>query len=163
MTAGIVNQNLSHQPGCHGQEVCTVVSFKGFLIGQSKISLVNQSGALQGVSRTLPLEMVVRDLAQFLVDKRNQLLKSLPISGSPSDQQFTYGLRRHAHKSLRRRELAKNDSLAGLPSQSHHRFRAPEFAGVLFGSQFSGPFAGAFPQLLVEGQNGGTLGKTVTR
>src|SRR5262249_34999446 len=87
-----------------------------------------------------------------------QLLKSLPISGSPSDQQFTYGLRRHAHKSLRRRELA-NDSLAGLPSQSHHHFRAPEFAGVLFGSQFSGPFAGAFPQLLVEGQMAGPWGK----
>src|SRR5262249_40276085 len=103
-------------------------------------------------------EMVVRDLAQFLVDKRNQLLKSLPISGSPSDQQFTYGLRGHAHKSLRRRELA-NDSLAGLPSQSHHHFRSPEFAGVLFGSQFSGPFAGAFPQLLVEGQMAGPWGK----
>ena len=77
--------------------MCTIVSFKGFLIDESKIGLVDQGGALQGMPRALPLEMVVRDLAQFFVDKRNQLLKSLPVSGSPSHQEFAYGLRRHVH------------------------------------------------------------------
>jgi hypothetical protein len=78
--------------------VGTIVSFKGFLIGESKIGLVNQSGALQGVPRALPLEMVMRDLAQFLVDKRHEHLKSLPVSCSPSHQEFAYGLRRQVHK-----------------------------------------------------------------
>src|SRR5262249_25759216 len=53
------------------------------------------------MSGTLPLEMVVRDFTQFLVDKGNESLKSLPVSGSPLHQEFAYGLKRHVHSSSR--------------------------------------------------------------
>ena len=82
--------------------MCPIVGFESFLVSQSKIGLVDQSGALQGVPGALAPEMVVRDLAELLVDKRNQVLKSPTIPGSPSHQEFAYGLRRHIHRSLRR-------------------------------------------------------------
>src|SRR6266446_7376523 len=110
--------------------MCPIVGFKRFLIRESKIGLVDQSGALQGMPRALALEMVVRDLAEFLVDKRNQLLKSLAIPGSPSHQEFAYGLRRHAHKSLRRgiRQTIASPACQVNPNQRFQRFPAGELA-----------------------------------
>jgi hypothetical protein len=87
--------------------VRAIVSVKGVLIDESKICLVDQRGALQGMSRALPLEMVVRDLSQFLVDERNQCLKSLSISCSPSHEELAYELGGHGHKSLQWGELGK--------------------------------------------------------
>ena len=95
--ASIVDENLTHQAGCYRREMCSIVGFKRSLIDESKICLVDQSSTLRGVCWALALKMVVRDFAQFLVDKRNQYLESPPIPGSPSRQEFAYGLRRHVH------------------------------------------------------------------
>src|SRR5215467_6357721 len=81
--------------------MCSIVRFKGFLMGEPKVSLVDQSRALQSVPRAFPLEMVVCDFSQFPVDKRHQLLKSLRISGSPLHKEFAYGLKRYVHSSSR--------------------------------------------------------------
>ena len=102
--------------------MCPIVGFKRFLVSQSKIGLVDQSGALQGMPGALAPEMVVRDLAKLLVDKRNQVLKSPTIPGSPSHQEFAYGLRRHVHKSLRR---GIRQTIASLACQVNPNRRFP--------------------------------------
>jgi hypothetical protein len=61
-------------------------SFEGLLIEKAKVRLVNQRGTLQGVSWTLALQVIVRDLPQFLVDNRNQPFKGFLITRSPTNE-----------------------------------------------------------------------------
>jgi hypothetical protein len=60
--------------------------FEGLLIEKAKVRLVNQRGTLQGVSWTLALQVIVRDLPQFLVDNRNQPFKGFLITRSPTNE-----------------------------------------------------------------------------
>jgi hypothetical protein len=86
MASGIVHQNLPHQARCDGQEMSTAFGFKGLLIEKAKVRLINQRGTLQGVSRTFALQVIVRDLTQFLVNNRDQLFKGVLIARSPTNE-----------------------------------------------------------------------------
>lgn len=68
--------------------MCAIFGVKRPLVEQPQIGLVDQSSALQGVSRALAPEMPPRDVAQLFVDQRNQRFKGLWIARFPAYQQF---------------------------------------------------------------------------
>src|SRR4029077_3199809 len=100
-TPRIVNQDLAHLPRRHRQKVRAILSVERRLLADKpQIGFMNQRCALQCVSRTFLFEMVVCDVAQFLVDQGNQSLESLLVASSPAQQKFAYRLRRwstHTH------------------------------------------------------------------
>ncbi len=65
-----------------------ILGIKRTLVEQPQVGLVDQSRALQGVSRTLPLEMMPGDVAEFLVDQRNQRFKGFLVARLPAHEQF---------------------------------------------------------------------------
>ncbi len=65
-----------------------VLSIERPLVNQPQIGLMNQRCALQGMPRTFPLEMVPRDVAQFLVDERNQGLQRFFVARFPAYDQL---------------------------------------------------------------------------
>ena len=48
---------------------------------------MDQLGSLKGVVERLPPQMVVRHPPQLVIDERHQLLKGLPVTLAPVDQQ----------------------------------------------------------------------------
>jgi hypothetical protein len=86
MASGIVHQNLPHQARCHGQEMSAAFGFKGLLIEKTKVRLINQRGTLQRMSRTFALQVIVRDLSQFLVNNRDQPFEGVLIARSPTNE-----------------------------------------------------------------------------
>jgi hypothetical protein len=80
---GIVHQDLAHEPGSDGDEVCPVLQLHRLAAYQPKVSLVNQGGGLQGVIRSFRLEVVMSEPAQFLVEQRQQSIKGSLVSLLP--------------------------------------------------------------------------------
>lgn len=52
--------------------MCAIFRIEEPLIQQPQVSLVDQSCALKAAPGTLSLELIPRDVAQFVVDERNQ-------------------------------------------------------------------------------------------
>jgi hypothetical protein len=62
------------------------------LVDQPQIGFVNQRRALQGMPRPFPLEMMPRDVAEFLVDQRNPRFQRFLIARSPAHEQLGHRL-----------------------------------------------------------------------
>ena len=65
-----------------------ILGIKRTLVHQPEISLVDQGRTLQRMSGTFPLEMTSRDIAEFLVDERDQSLKRFMVARLPTYQQL---------------------------------------------------------------------------
>ena len=91
--ARIVHQNLAHEPRRYRQEVRAIVGIKGALIDQPQIGLVDQRGALQCVFRTLALQMMASDFAEFSIYEGNQSLEGSLIASLPQHEQFADSFR----------------------------------------------------------------------
>jgi hypothetical protein len=94
MTAGIVDENLPHEPGGHREEMDAIISVERFLIHQPQVGFVNQRCALQSVTVSLAQEVTARDFTEFLVHEGDQAFERLLVSTFPSHEEFANGLRR---------------------------------------------------------------------
>ena len=61
-----------------------ILSIKGPLVDESQVGLMDQRRALQSVPRTLTLQMVSGNIAEFFVDQRDQTFKGLLVSRLPA-------------------------------------------------------------------------------
>ena len=66
-----------------------VLQLRRFACQEAKVSLVHQSGALQGVILAFGLEVVVGDTMQFLVHQRHQNAKSFLVTLLPVLQKLS--------------------------------------------------------------------------
>jgi hypothetical protein len=72
--AGVIDQNAPDDLSAYSAKMCTIMPVGFLLIDETQIRLMHQIGALQGVARALPPELAVRQLAEFRIDKRRQLV-----------------------------------------------------------------------------------------
>jgi hypothetical protein len=84
--ARVIHQHLAHQPGGNCQEMRAVVGFERSLVNQTQIRLMDQSGALQCMTGTFGPQLASRDVAQLLIDKRNQALEGILVSRPPTNE-----------------------------------------------------------------------------
>ncbi len=82
----VINQNLPHQPGGHRQEVCAVARFERSLVNQPQIRFMDQSGALQSMTGTFGPQLASCDVAQLLINKRDQALEGFLVSCPPTNE-----------------------------------------------------------------------------
>ena len=54
---GVIDQDLTHQPGCHREEMRPVVERQAVNIHESQVDLVDQSRRLEGVAGVFPSKM----------------------------------------------------------------------------------------------------------
>jgi hypothetical protein len=73
MGSSVVYQDLTHQPGCYGEEMRTALPVLLLLANHAEIDLVNQRGRLQGVIGAFAAHIPARDFPQFWVDQRDDL------------------------------------------------------------------------------------------
>ena len=82
MPTGVVHENLTHQVRGHSEEVGAAVYLR-ILANETQVGFIDQGSALQGVSGTLAIQVIVREAAKFIVDQRDQSVESLAISLAP--------------------------------------------------------------------------------
>jgi hypothetical protein len=80
---GVVYKDLPHEARSHGYEMRAVLQSGRLASQESNVSLMNQCGALQGVSRPLGLQLVVREAPQLFVDQRNHDAQSFFVALPP--------------------------------------------------------------------------------
>jgi hypothetical protein len=73
--AGMVHQYLPHDTGGNAIEVGAAGIVWVGLANHTEISLMNQCGWLQGVSRRFAAQIAACDLAKFLVNQRNDFIQ----------------------------------------------------------------------------------------
>jgi hypothetical protein len=76
---GIVEKDLSHGGGCHGQEVWMALPLRRRLVHESQIGLVDQGGCIERLLSRPVLSVLLRDLVKLTIDQRKQLGKGLSI------------------------------------------------------------------------------------
>jgi hypothetical protein len=68
----------------------TILCIKWTLVQQPEVGFVDQSCTLQGVPRTLSLQVVTRNVAEFLVNEWNQSFKRLLVARLPAYEQLAH-------------------------------------------------------------------------
>ena len=68
LTLGVVNDDLAHRSGGHGEEMGAALPVWIGLVGQAQISLVDQRRGLQCVVRTLSLHKMMSEALEFFID-----------------------------------------------------------------------------------------------
>jgi hypothetical protein len=66
--------------------VRAVAALERSLVNQPQIRLMDQSGALQCMTGTFAPQLASRDLAQLLVNKRNQALEGFLVACTPTNE-----------------------------------------------------------------------------
>ena len=82
----VIHQHLPHQAGGNRQEVCAVAGFERSLVNQPQIRFMNQSGALQCMTGTFGPQLASCDVAQLLINKRDQALEGFLVSRPPTNE-----------------------------------------------------------------------------
>src|SRR5215813_5700529 len=86
--ASMVYQNLPYESGCYCDEVGTALQIRGLTAEQTQICLVNESRTLQGVVWPLPLQVIVGNPAELVVNQRQQLGERLLVAFDPKPQKL---------------------------------------------------------------------------
>jgi hypothetical protein len=81
--ARVVHQDPAHHPRRHGQEVRAVVPLDGGPVDQANERLVDERGRLEAMPHALSGHAAVRDSMEFVMDERNQSLKSALVALAP--------------------------------------------------------------------------------
>jgi len=69
LVARVVNQYLAHHSRRNGKKMSPVLKAHFFMLGKTQVGFVHQGGALQGVIRTLFLQIAVRQSAQVGINQ----------------------------------------------------------------------------------------------
>jgi hypothetical protein len=88
VAAGIVDKNLTHKLGGYGKEMSAALPLQTPHPDQSKIRLMNQRGALQGVVWPFVPQLKVGQTPQFFVDQGKQRVECLSVTAPPYLQQL---------------------------------------------------------------------------
>ncbi len=81
LAAGLIDQDAAHGLGRGGEEVAAIVpALLGIVADQAHIRFVDQRGGLQRLPGILPGQSLRRQLAQLVVDQRQQLLGGLLVA-----------------------------------------------------------------------------------
>jgi len=81
-----IYENPPHDLRRDGKEVGAIFPSHSLNIRKTKISLVYQGARLEGLSGLLPAHVSVRDVVQFGVNQRGQLIERLPVAVAPGAQ-----------------------------------------------------------------------------
>jgi hypothetical protein len=85
--AGLVNEDAAHRFGGRGEKVATAVPGLGLLrVHEPQIRLVNQCRGLQSLARLLLIQLRCRQLAQLVVNQRQELLSGVRVALLDSGQ-----------------------------------------------------------------------------
>ena len=75
LATGVVDEDAAHGLGRRREEVVATLPFPGLVpADQPDVGLVHQSGGLDGLAGLLPRQPPGGELAEFVVDQRQQLL-----------------------------------------------------------------------------------------
>jgi hypothetical protein len=83
----VVDEDATHHTSGHGEEVRAVLPRNRFSVDQPEVGLVDERGCLQAMSHALSGHAASRDLAQFLMHQRDQLLAGSHIAFSPFEKE----------------------------------------------------------------------------
>jgi hypothetical protein len=86
MAARILDQYLAHDAGRYSKEMGTILPLWNVVAHQPDVCFMNQSSTLEGVVRAFPLQVMMRDLMEFFVDERYQIVQRLLIPAAPTHQ-----------------------------------------------------------------------------
>jgi hypothetical protein len=119
MAAGVVDQDLAHETRGDGYEMGAVFGVDWTLLDEAEISLMNQSGAAEGVVRALAAQVAMGNGSQFAINQRHEYIEGRLIPVTPSKQEF--GNRFNVHQgrpvAFKLRGLVENDSVLVAVSQ----------------------------------------------
>jgi hypothetical protein len=119
MAAGVVDQDLAHETRSDGYEMGAVFGVDWTLLDEAEISLMNQSGAAEGVVRALAAQVAMGNGSQFAINQRHEYIEGRLIPVTPSKQEF--GNRFNVHQgrpvAFKLRGLVENDSVLVAVSQ----------------------------------------------
>src|SRR5258706_668024 len=83
MTTGVIDQDISHHPGCQTVKLCSSLPFDFLLIHQPQISFIDQGCWLQGVVGALAPKISRRQSAQLVIDQRHKALQRGRVTIAP--------------------------------------------------------------------------------
>ncbi len=83
---GIVDEDLSHQFSCNRDKMRTIFDRRGIGAGHTKVNLVHQLSALQGMIGPLIAQTAVSGEAQFLIDQWDKSRQRFLIPAPPASE-----------------------------------------------------------------------------
>ena len=101
LATGILHQDAANGLGRGGEEMAAMVPV--IAVGcpnQPEVGFVNESGWLQGLARLLGRQLGGGELAQFIVNEREQVGGGLPIASLYGGQDGRYLIHRRNHSGL---------------------------------------------------------------
>jgi hypothetical protein len=78
--AGVVNEEMAHGLGGGGEEMGAIFKGRVFAADQAHPDLMHQGGGLERVTRRAVGHFIRRELAQFRIDQRQQLIGGLRVA-----------------------------------------------------------------------------------
>ena len=87
MRAGVLHQDLPHEPRGNSKKVRAVLPLRRTLAGQAQIGLVHQCRTLQSMIAAFLTQVVPGKPAQLVIDERHQGLQSGAISIAPAHEE----------------------------------------------------------------------------
>ena len=87
LPAGVIDEDLAHQPGRHAVEVRPALQRHAVHIHQSQIDLVDERRRLEGVAWRFALEMSARHAAQLVIHERDQAVERRRVALTPGQEQ----------------------------------------------------------------------------
>ena len=96
LTAGVVHQDLAHQPRSHSVEMRTILQARVGLIDESEVGLVDECRGLQSVALAFLPQIACGKLAEFAVHKGREVIQGILVASRPFGKQQRYfvGVRR---------------------------------------------------------------------
>jgi hypothetical protein len=88
--AGVVHQDLAHEPGGNGNEMRAILEVNRLAAQQTHVGLMHQGCALQRVVGTFGLKMVVGQTAKLFVNQRHEIAESFLVALRPVVQELGY-------------------------------------------------------------------------
>jgi hypothetical protein len=85
--AGVINQDAAHRLGGGGEEMRAVLPFGLVITAEAQPGFVHQSRGLQGLPGRLPCHLLRGQLAQFLIDQGQKLVRRMRVAlvNAPED------------------------------------------------------------------------------
>ena len=84
----VTHENLAHEQGADGDEMLTILKLRCVVLLETQIGLMHQRSGLQSMARACLTQVLMRYLAQIIVQPGNQSPQSLVIAVAPLLQEL---------------------------------------------------------------------------
>ena len=88
LSTGVVDEDLTHQPGRQRKEVRAALQRHPIHIDETQEDLVDERRRLETVSGTFPPEMAARHAPQIVIQQRKQAVERRGVSLSPGQEEL---------------------------------------------------------------------------